>query len=171
MLNNINKGFTLLEVLVSIFLLTIGIGGIFVLVTQTMVSSQLTEARLEATYLAQEGIEIVRNFRDTNFLKIYKGEGSNWLEGLESCQNGCEADFNDAGLAAFDDRFLKIDEFYNYETGSNTSFKRKIIVSDLTDLNEDGLWDRAKVLTEVSWQERGRAHKVSAQEFLYKWWQ
>lgn len=168
-----NKGFTLLEVLVAVFLLTIGIGGVFVLVSQTAVSAQLTEARLEAVHLAQEGVELVRNVRDANFLKIYKGEGSDWLEGLDGCEAGCEADFDDNALAVFTSRFLKIGSgFYNYEAGTEAAFKRKITVSDFAELDDppDGI-DRIRVTVEVSWQERGQTHKITVQEFLYKWWQ
>ncbi|MDO8424508.1 MAG: prepilin-type N-terminal cleavage/methylation domain-containing protein [bacterium] len=169
-----NKGFTLLEVLVAISLLTFGIGGAFMLVTQTVISSQLTESRLEAVYLAQEGAELVRNVRDANFLNVYKGTGTDWLEGLRGCEAGCEADFNDAVLTSFDGRFLKIGGgFYNYDSGLDTYFKRKIIISDLTELDDppDGITDRVKVAVEIYWQERGQTHKITVQEFLYKWWQ
>lgn len=138
MLNNIKKyrGFTLLEVLVAIFLLTLGIGGSFALVSQAAVSSQLTVARLEAAYLAQEGIELIRNTRDANFLKIYKGAGTDWLEGLADSET---------------------------EIDLGASFKRKIIISTESP-------DEIGVRAEVSWQERGRTHKITVQEFLYKWW-
>lgn len=176
MLNNIKSGagFTLLEVLIAIFLLTFGIGGAFILINQTMVSSQLTSSRLQASYLVQEGIEIVRNIRDSNFLKVHKGiAGADWLAGLTACAPGCEADFNDTNLVVFSDRYLKIGGgFFNYDSGQESSFKRKITISDLTDLSDppDGLNDRIKVLVEVSWLERGRSHKVTAQELLYRWW-
>lgn len=154
----------------SIFLLTVGISGIFLLVSQISVSSQLTQARLEAVYLAQEGIEIARNFRDNNFLRIYDGQAATWLDGLDFCNLGCEADFNDEALIVFDNRFLKIGGgFYNYETGPNTSFKRKIIITDLENNPLDDLTESIKISVEVSWRERGRDHKVDAQEYLYKW--
>lgn len=169
-----NKGFTLLESLVAIFLLTFGIGGAFVLVSQTAISSQLTESRLEAIYLAQEGIEIVRNLRDANFLKIYKGFGGTWLDGLGNCQAGCERDYDDTAFSPFSGRYLKIGGgFYNYDLGQDTFFKRKIIISEFADLDSppDGVDDRVKVSVEVSWSERGSPHKITLQDFIYKWWQ
>lgn len=164
----------MLESLVAIFLLTFGIGGAFVLVTQTAVSSQITESRLEAIYLAQEGIELVRNIRDANFLKIYKVMGGTWLDGLNSCQAGCEIDYDDLSFSPYSSRYLKIGGgFYNYDAGQDTSFKRKILITDFTDLDSplDGIDDRIKVSVEVSWSERGSPHKIILQDFIYKWWQ
>ena len=160
----IKRGFTLMEVLVAIFLITVGVLGAMALVNQTTTFTQGTSSRLVAAYLAQEGIEIVRNIRDSNFLKIHKGEaGVNWDTGLTGCTGGCEADYNDSVLISAD-RYLKIDAgFYNYDSGLDTPFKRKITITP------DGS-DILKVSVEVSWQERGRAHQVTAQENLYQWW-
>ena len=70
--NAMKRGFTLVEVLVSIFIVTVGAGGAFSLVQKTLNFTTNAALQLEASYLAQEGIEIVRNIRDTNLLKIYK---------------------------------------------------------------------------------------------------
>ncbi|MBI4101527.1 MAG: hypothetical protein HY443_01005 [Candidatus Nealsonbacteria bacterium] len=169
-----NKGFTLLESLVAIFFLTTGIAGAFILVNQTAVSSQLIESRLEAVYLAQEGIEFVRNARDANFLKIYNGTASDWLEGLRDCQAGCERDYDDSAFTPFSSQYLKVNGgFYGYDSGENTVFKRKIIISEFTELDDppDGIDDRIKVSVEVSWSERGSPHKIILQDYIYKWWQ
>lgn len=158
-----NKGFTLIEALAAAFVITLGVVEVLVIINQTTAFTQVTSSRLTAAYLAQEGIEIVKNIRDTNFLKIHKGiEGVNWDDGLIGCTAGCEADYNDPALSSAD-RYLKIDGgFYNYDSGANTRFKRKITVTPDTDTLE--------ILVEVSWQERNREHKVAAQENIYKWW-
>ena len=157
-----SPGFTLMEVLVAIFLITVGVLGAMAVVNQTTTFIQVTSSRLVAAYLAQEGIEIVRNIRESNFLKIHKEGEGNWDDGLTGCQAGCEADYNDTALISAD-RYLKIDAgFYNYDSGENTPFKRKIIITPDTDI--------LKVSVEVSWQERGRSHQVTAQENLYQWW-
>lgn len=158
------KGFTLLEVLVAIFLITLGVLGAMTLVSQTIAFSQLNSSRLVAAYLAQEGMEIVRNIRDSNFIKIHKGWDINWDDGLAGCSGGCEADYDDPVLVTSTDRYLKIDgDFYNYDSGLETPFKRKIFITPLGS-------DILKVRVEVSWSERGRSHKISVQEKLYKWW-
>jgi len=159
-----NKGFTLLEVLAAIFLITIGVLGTLALVQKTIAFTQITSSQFVAAYLLQEGIEIVRNIRDSNFLKIRQEiEGVSWNDGLTGCSGGCEADYNDLTLTSYAGKFLKIDGgFYNYDSGLDTIFKRKITITPDTNVLE--------VVVEVSWQERGRWHKVMAQENLYKWY-
>ena len=172
-----SKAFTLIEVIVATFIITVGIGGVFVLIQKTISDTSILVGRLTAAYLAQEGIEIVKNIRDTNFLKFYKGDinEDQWTQGLTGCEDGCGTDYTNSVLSPDDDdRYLKIEGgFCKYSaSGTETSFKRKITVFDLVDLTdpEDGIIDQMKVLVEVSWEERGNVHQVAVQENVYKWW-
>ena len=63
-----NKSFTLIEVTVAVFLVTVGIGGVYALIQRTTAFTPVVSARLTAAYLTQEGIEMVRNKRDSNWL-------------------------------------------------------------------------------------------------------
>jgi len=63
------KGFTLLEVILAITILTIAVGGSFALISQTIAAVSVIQSKLIASYLVQEGMEIVKNIRDTNWLK------------------------------------------------------------------------------------------------------
>lgn len=155
-------GFTLVEVFIAIAVLTVGIGGVFALVYQTVSFGSNTPLRLTATYLSQEGLEVVRNIRDTNFLKIHKGQGGTWTSGLTGCTSGCEADYNDTALVVFANRFLKQNlGLYNYDSGLDSPFVRKITITQAGDILD--------VSVEVSWQERGRSHTVQAATKLYNW--
>ncbi len=62
------KGFTLLEMILAIFVLVVGILSIMSLIQGTISANALAVDRLTAVYLAQEGIELVRNKRDSNWL-------------------------------------------------------------------------------------------------------
>lgn len=160
-----SKGFTIIEVLTAIFVITVGVGGAVILINQTISSIKTTSSKLVASYLAQEGIEIVKNIRDSNFLKIQKTGSGNWTDGLTGCALGCEGDFaSTTTLSSYLDRKLKIDGgFYKYsDSGTETPFKRKITITQNGDILE--------VLVETSWQERGRSYNVITQENLYKWW-
>lgn len=79
------RGFSLIEVLVAAFIITLGAGGAFALLQRTTSFTSNAAFQLEASYLAQEGMEIVRNIRDTNLLKVHKGVGGNWTNGLTGC--------------------------------------------------------------------------------------
>ncbi len=99
-------GFTIVELLITIFVLTIGILAVFVLVEQPLHFAVDSMNRLSADYFAQSGLEQVRNQRD-----VY------WLEG-ERWRNFCD-DFKDT-----------IDADPEYISGdSETVFNRTINVS------------------------------------------
>jgi len=161
------RGFTIIEAIVAIFVITTGIVGVLTLVTQTISSATYSSDRLIAAYLAQEGIEIVRNIRDTN-----------WLEGAATWNDGLgvgeyEGDYNDSDLTVcpsicdYDNnlRFLKIDGgFYGYPlSGTETKFKRKITIG------AGPIADSLNVKVEVFWQEKGKIYSVPVQENLYNW--
>jgi type II secretory pathway pseudopilin PulG len=152
----LNKSFTLIETITAIFILTTGILALSSLISYFISASSISSQRLIAAYLAQEGIEIVRNLRDTNLLN-----GRSWDYGLNS--GDWQADYNDATLSPYTGSFLNLEGsgFYGYGSGNLTVFKRKI------NLQKSG--NVLKILVEVSWQERGRSHSLTAQANLYNW--
>ena len=155
-----------MEAIVAIFVITTGLVGVLSLVSQTIASSTFSKDKLIAAYLAQEGIEIVRNIRDTNWLQSLSwnnGLGTGEYEAayqdssLTFCPSICDYDHNL--------RFLKIDGgFYGYPLlGTETKFKRKITIG------ADPIANSMNVKVEVFWQEKGNPYKVEAQENLYNW--
>ena len=77
-----HRGFTLIEVLTALFVLTVGLVGVVALLSRTASFTSTVNSTLTASFLGQEGLEIARNTRDTNFLKIRKGESIQWDNGL-----------------------------------------------------------------------------------------
>lgn len=65
-----NQGFTLIEVLISIAVLTIGIVTALGLAISNFNNNRENTSRVMAANLAREGIELIRNLRDSNWLKI-----------------------------------------------------------------------------------------------------
>jgi len=165
------QGFTLIEVLVAALIITLGAGGAFVLIQRTISLTSNAASQFEASYLAQEGMEIVRNIRDTNLLKVHKGAGGDWTDGLTGCEEGCEADYAQNSLAISQDRFLKFNAgLYSYTAGTDSLFKRTITtLPGSVDPPCVGDSDLLCVSVEVTWQERGRSHTVQAATELYNW--
>jgi len=174
------KGFTLIEVMLAISILTIAVGGSFALIQQTLIAASLNQSELAASYLMQEGIEIVRNIRDNNWLEQRTVPGTSWDDGLTSCQSPdycCEGDYKTdvppifSSLTSFSTcgfnnlHYLNIDEngFYGYSEGAPTKFKRKINVTKVDN-------NTLEVSIEVQWSERGRDHSIKAQDYLYNWY-
>lgn len=84
MLNNMkkidtknNKGFTLLETLVAIFIMTIAFTALLSMMSTSMFSARYANNEITATYLAQEAIDYIRNDRDTTAF-----QGGNWVQFL-----------------------------------------------------------------------------------------
>lgn len=164
------KGFTILEVVIAIFFLTIGIGAAFGVIQKILGFSSINNSRLIAANLSQEGIEIVKNIRDTNYI-----EGKIWddeIGGEIGESKDYEADYNDGNLSDYNGEYLKIDAvngFYNYDAGANTKFKRKIIISEKTDLDGDEQADRMKITVITEWDEKSGTNSFEACEYLYDW--
>jgi len=184
---NSQRGFTLIELIIAIFILSIGIVGIFGAYSAMVVATSDISNRFTATYLAQEGIEIVKNIRDTNWTNIAKycsGQTTcnyTWVDGLSSCANGCEADYTTNGTTSVMKTWPAggylltdaISGFYNYSGGIQTKFKRKITI------NISG--DEMKVSVTVYWNKKAslispgglaaepNSGSVTAEEDLYNW--
>ena len=62
------KGFGILEVLLAGIVIVIVLGSLVFLARNTLNSSIYLSQKAQATFLAQEGIEIVRNIRDSNYI-------------------------------------------------------------------------------------------------------
>lgn len=151
------KGFTIIELVISIFILSIAIIGIFSAFSMITILTSDSADRLTATYLAQEGIEIVRNVRDTNWLNMDNpAEGTNptWTDGLSTdgvtnCTKGCEVDYTTTGsdlgiVNQTTSDYLRMDSngFYSYQScpvnnpnpNCDTKFKRIVTITPIPDV-------------------------------------
>lgn len=129
--NTIYSGFAMLEIMLSFFLITVGIIASLALIGGGIKQSAEAKNQSIANGLAQEGVELVRNIRDNN-----------WASGVASFakitpnSNVCRVDkdyaypadmlCNNSSL-----KVLKIDAngVYQHSAGTDTKFKRKIITS------------------------------------------
>ncbi|TSC54174.1 MAG: hypothetical protein LiPW30_744 [Parcubacteria group bacterium LiPW_30] len=169
-----NKGFTLIELVIAIFILTVAIIGVYSAFSTVVVLTAGASSRLTAAYLAQEGVEIVRNMRDNNWLN-----SRDWKTGLLGCGGGCEADYKTGTSPTLTltpypsgGNWLRIDadNFYSYDPADNqTKFKRKITI---TPQGADVL----KVFVSVTWKEKDEegcvpaGYCVEVEEYLYNWY-
>lgn len=160
------KGFTMLELLVVIFIITIGIMAIYAAVQYPLIYTTNSVQRFSAAYLAQEGIELVRNIRDANVLNIRE-----WKTGLTGCVSGCEIDYLLGVLTPWVNpgQFLRVDNAngYSYSSANNTKFKRKITIT--TGADPDGK-EILIVSVLVQWNDRVGPSQFEAKENLYQWW-
>ena len=156
----------MIEIIAALFVMSVGIMGVFSLVSQTISYINIISSRLTAIYLSQEGMEVIRNIRDSNFLKINKGEEGNWDDGLP---NGQYYNFDYQSQVLPDNtncsgnNYLDISGGF-YKCFVSGRFQRKAQITKIED-------DKIYVAIEVSWEERGRTHKVVARENFYQWYE
>lgn len=157
------KGFTLVELMITIFIISIGLVGIMSLIQNTLRSASFVRFNLTGVYLAQEGIELVRNIRDNNWIS-----GRDWKDGLEACSLGCKIAYNNTSLSSYNDEFLQIDDngFYNHNEGEESNFKRAIFINSKTD--SDGR-EYLEVISQISWSHRGEDERIDLVDHLYNW--
>jgi Tfp pilus assembly protein PilV len=187
-------GFTIIELIITIFILSIAVIGIFGAFSIMVVLTSNISDRLTASYLAQEGVEIIRNIRDSNWLKMDENPDLfNLDDEIEKCyDSGCQVDyktFSDTSpVMAYSGSYLNIEKknseeeniqensfFYGYGSGEKTKFKRKIVVEP--EYDADGKLYMMKVIVEVFWDEKPSLLNLNKTEgnikienTLYNWY-
>ncbi len=160
-------GFTIVEIIIAISVLSFGIILAYNAFSTIIISTYNISSHFTAAYLAQEGVEIVRNIRDNNFIN-----NITWSTGLTGspCDLGCMADYKtetSGQITSYNNVFfgLNNDGFYSYDIGAvPTIFQRKITISAVS-----GTSDALNIAVLVMWNYRGQAYSFEADEYLYNW--
>lgn len=165
-----NKGFSLIGVLMATSITAIGLMAVFGLTTMSLMSSKRGEMRLVASGLAQEGIEVIRCIR-----KSY-GDWDNWewysTRAIGDQQAYCPyfdtTNLSEAQCPA-EEKPLKLympTDFYGsyqYDNGDDSSFYRKVTLSRLSQ-------SEVKVVAEVKWQvQGGQWSYLTVEDRLWNW--
>ena len=172
------NGFTLIEALVAIAILTMSIAGPMVTASDGLKNSIYARDQIVAFYIAQEGVEIIRSVRDGNALN-----NAPWLTGIDaSCTllagAGCGIDirnriFIDCGSSAtacnifYDAKGLisgggGVRGIYSHVSGGTqqTVYKRSIKIVPIN------AWESSIDVT-VTWLSRGVTKTITVQSRLF----
>ena len=155
--SNKEGGFTLIETLVSLVILTMAIIPVLYLSNSAVNVAFSIRDDSVAAGLAQEGVEVVRAIRDTNWFS-----GQAFDTGL--ADGTYRLEWNSTSLlAAGSNPPLNINNgLYTYSGGTPSAFSRSITI---TKVNAGEL----KVVSQVTWQSRTAARTVSAEDHLFDW--
>ncbi len=155
------SGITLVEVLVSLFIFGVALGALLFLMTNLLTSADELRNNTIAAGLAQEGLEVVRNIRDQNWLS-----GASFFNGVTD--RDYEVQWDSTSLAVNTARYLKKDPvtgIFSYSSGSDTRFKRTITILTISPSEKS-------VTVVVSWLASGGINKnLSAESHLFDWYQ
>lgn len=177
------KGFTIIETLVAIAVLTIALVGPFYAVQQAMTQSFVARDKLIAASLAQEAIEYVRSVRDNN----YHNNRASWMTGLSSlaCYGASptqyctvdptRGDVNvvSAAMAPYSSTSqvpaLRMSSagLYTQQTTANdsqTRFKRYIQIRTTA-----GSTTEVRIIATVSWTTSGVTYTTTISSYINNW--
>lgn len=164
---NNQKGQILVETMVALGMVTISLMGLLSLLTNSISVNKIISNEYVASYLAGEGIEIIKNILDRN---VSEGRGFN--EGLDLCQSesGCRVQYNSPDYSiesAAQTKRLKFDDsakIYQYDSGNDTSFSRTIKISENLGGNE------IIVKSNVTWKSRGGIdYNIDLEDHFFNW--
>lgn len=158
----VRRGFTIVEVATVLFIVAIGLIGILSLIVKNVQSQGYNKQNLVAYQLAQEGIELIREVRDTNwnngedFRTGIASDGSYYMDYLDT------APLTASGPQAL---YLDSDGFYSHDSaGTDSGFRRLITIT--TDSPDSFL-----VSVTVDWPNRENGERFSyvLETILYDW--
>jgi prepilin-type N-terminal cleavage/methylation domain-containing protein len=190
--NYTTGGFTLIETMVSVMILTVALSAFMTLVASSLYSARYANNEITANYLAQEVVDGIRNDRDNFFQQQASTGGNGWYNfttkyGAPSSKcfdsNGCQfpvtlisnSEFSEDLSVCNPCTVLGYDStgangsFYNYGSGTNTTFKRQVKMSTNTDV-PTGLKELYVTVT-VEWKNGSSVRSRVLKSSLTNWQQ
>ncbi len=187
-------GFTLIELIIASAVISVGFLAVVSLALNTFSQTVPLSYNLTASYLTQEGFEVVRRIRDHNFnIKYTEDDERFWLENLIDDQSN-EGDETIGGLdyestsleEGMEEDYLKVDGqgFFNYEEGDETTFKREVSLQRLCydgyhdygegafedDLCGEDEAEYVLVTIRITWEDKGEEYSHEASTKLFNWY-
>ncbi|PIR94790.1 hypothetical protein COT95_02255 [Candidatus Falkowbacteria bacterium CG10_big_fil_rev_8_21_14_0_10_37_6] len=164
------SGFALLEVMASVAIISFSMLGVFSLVIYNQKIYLDNKYKFVGTTLSQEGIELVRNVRDSNWI-----DGSAFNDGLDLPIFTIDTNSNIKGsinaVTGIDDNGAKVKllgAFYNHALGDDTIFSRIIQIDNIDEVGGNAI-DGLKVTSFVQWKYRNITRQHQTVVFLYDW--
>jgi prepilin-type N-terminal cleavage/methylation domain-containing protein len=156
-LNN-QRGFTLIEVLVALVIVATALVPILTLSSFAKRTSANVRDDLIAAGLSQEGIEVVRAIRDTNWFQSLSFDA-----GLSDGTYRTEWNSTSLLPAGSSPPLNLNNGLYTYSGGTPTKFSRSIII---TKVNANEL----KVVSQITWLSQSNVTRTAAAEdHLFNW--
>ncbi len=170
--SKMSAGFTLIEAIVAIGVISVGLVGSMVLLAKSSSQSSILKDRVVAAHLAAEGLEVVHNIRDTNWLKDF-----GWRTGLADTTVGI-VDYDSTSVDTSDSsdarRCLNWNgSVYRHAVSPgyacSTAFKRHIELATKSETIGTSNVDYLEVKSIIEWKEKGLDKSLKVIDHLYDW--
>lgn len=169
------QGQSIIEAMIAISILTVGFLGIATLLGRSFVVSRANTDEVTATYLASEGIEIMKNILDHD---TYASSSSGAAWG--TCGNACTTDGTyevaySSAVPSSDQScissgpaldFDAATGIYDYNGSAATKFTRCIGIGHNAYGNGQ---NEVTVTSTVEWEENGSLTSVTLEDNFYNW--
>lgn len=165
-----NRGFTLIESLVAIFIFSIALVALITITSRGITGTAQAKNQVIAQFLAQEGIELMRNYRDTGFMNGQTGELKDTLpqcKKTDSCTiiNSNGSYTLEAGQGTYDIGILNSND-HQYSQFAGGTFERKIYFTPDPSLNPK---DNVEVHSVVKWKNGSIQREIHLMTILTNW--
>lgn len=166
----VKKAFSIIEVMIGIFIFTLGLVAIYALLISSLNLSEYNKNAIIASQLAVEQIEIIRNIRDTNYKTLQAWDNIPWLasknisEGYFTVENNISTGgYNIQAISGFKEGKEYVNDMqvyrlyltadtnqYTYSTTntSETNFYRYLYIEEIS---QDTYLLRSRVIWNVRW--------------------
>lgn len=140
-----NKWFSIIEVLVWIFIFAIGLVSTYFLIVYTMSLNDYSKNSIISSNLSREWIELVRNIRDTNYKNYYKWSKMPWSDVYNLFQTWfyykVENDFSNSSENV---KIVKINDFAEGEKSLEKMEEYRLCLDENSIYTYDCSWENKK---------------------------
>ncbi|MBU2028495.1 prepilin-type N-terminal cleavage/methylation domain-containing protein [Patescibacteria group bacterium] len=119
------QGFSLVEVLLVVFILSTALTVFIQVISQSIVHSIESQDSIIAAGLAQEGVELIKNIRDNNWAK----KRTTFNPSYFPSDGDCRIDYDSTCSSSVSYNLKFGNDFYNHALGLETKFFRKININ------------------------------------------
>ena len=188
------SGFTIVEALVAIFILTVSVSSMLGVTASAATSARFANNQLTANYLLQEGIDYIRNSRDTIafqnredllygwdvFIAKYGGASKSMCFGVDGCdirmENFSPSLLTSTDIISFPCTGEKCENlslyngtnptfFYSHKIDSNNVLSNFSRTIKMTKINDD----EVKITVTVNWVNGSLDKHESLEVYLLNW--
>lgn len=189
----LEEGQSLVEMIVAIAIIVTGLVGALALTISNLTGVGEAGTRVVASNLAREGVEVVRNLRDANWLQnlawdtgLFLGDDFTAIAVFNSTTNKWHLDFSPNGISEVTAKLYRGPENLYLQdisppAGTATQYARLLTLDPIcfnaatkTETitgNSCGAEEKTgiRVKSEVSWTVSGRQHSIILEDRLYNW--